>query len=224
MGMRTGVLESAFDPAGSRGLSARCRRLGRAAVSLLAALRPRQQPRVVLGAAARLSYFGGRLADRTAVRKVVLREPEQQRVELLPLAFLERREELVLELAPRARAALRASSARRASSRRCGADGRAGSRCRSTRPCLLELVEQADELAAVVAERVGDRALRLARSFVEDGEHRVVVRVRGPARSYASSDRSLRGQAEPLEQERRRRDELPGSGGWVTAVGVVDMS
>ena len=32
---------------------------------------------------------------------------------------------------------------------------------------LLELVEQADELAAVVAERVGDRALRLARALVE---------------------------------------------------------
>ena len=34
---------------------------------------------------------------------------------------------------------------------------------------LLELVEQPDELAAVVAERVGDRALRLVRALVEDG-------------------------------------------------------
>ena len=41
---------------------------------------------------------------------------------------------------------------------------------------LLELVEQADELAAVVAERVGDRALRLARALVEREQHGVVVR------------------------------------------------
>ena len=34
---------------------------------------------------------------------------------------------------------------------------------------LLELVEEPDELAAVVAERVGDRALRLARALVEAG-------------------------------------------------------
>ena len=34
-------------------------------------------------------------------------------------------------------------------------------------PSLLELVEQTDQLAAVVAERVGDRTLRLARALVE---------------------------------------------------------
>ena len=43
---------------------------------------------------------------------------------------------------------------------------------------LLELVEQPDQPAAVVAERVGDLRLRLARALVEDSEHGVVVRVR----------------------------------------------
>ena len=33
---------------------------------------------------------------------------------------------------------------------------------------VLELVEQADELAAVVAERIGDLPLRLARALVEE--------------------------------------------------------
>jgi len=35
---------------------------------------------------------------------------------------------------------------------------------------LLELVEEADEPAAVVAERVGDRRLRLRRALLEDGQ------------------------------------------------------
>ena len=40
----------------------------------------------------------------------------------------------------------------------------------------LEVVEQADEVAPVVAERVGDHRLRLARLLGEQREHRVVVR------------------------------------------------
>ena len=43
---------------------------------------------------------------------------------------------------------------------------------------LLELVQQADEPAAVVAERVGDRGLGAAGALVEQGQHRVVVRAR----------------------------------------------
>ena len=43
-------------------------------------------------------------------------------------------------------------------------------------PALLEPVEEPDELAAVDAERVGDRALRLARALVEQREDAVVVR------------------------------------------------
>ena len=74
---------------------------------------------------------------------------------------------------------------------------------------LLELVEEADELPPVVAERVGDRALRLARALVEDGEDRVVVRVQ--PRLLVGAQRPLLGRhAEALEQEERRRDELLG--------------
>jgi hypothetical protein len=74
-------------------------------------------------------------------------------------------------------------------------------------PALLELVEQADELAAVVAERVRDRPLGLARALVEHGQDGVVIRVEaGP---LVRRDRALlRCEAEPLEQERGRRDEL----------------
>jgi hypothetical protein len=44
-------------------------------------------------------------------------------------------------------------------------------------PSLLELVEEADELALVVAARVGNRALRLVGAPVERGEDRVLLRV-----------------------------------------------
>src|SRR2546429_740404 len=44
-------------------------------------------------------------------------------------------------------------------------------------PLLLELVEQADELAAVVAQRVGDRSLRLGRPLIEHEQDRVVIRM-----------------------------------------------
>ena len=84
-----------------------------------------------------------------------------------------------------------------------------GSRLRSTRPLLLELVEEADEVAAVVAERVGDLALRLARALVEQREHRVVLRRR--ARSARTRHRRvLDHEAEPLEQERVLRS-TPGA-------------
>ena len=44
-------------------------------------------------------------------------------------------------------------------------------------PTLLEFVQQPDQLAAVVAQRVRDRALRLGRAFAEHEEDRIVVRV-----------------------------------------------
>ena len=70
------------------------------------------------------------------------------------------------------------------------------------RPVRLELVEQADELTAVVAERVGDRALRLARPFVEHGQDRVVVRMK--AELLVGRERPfLGGHPEALEQEER---------------------
>ena len=43
-------------------------------------------------------------------------------------------------------------------------------------PVLLELVQEPDQVAAVVRERVGDRCLRLAVALLEHREDRVVVR------------------------------------------------
>ena len=48
---------------------------------------------------------------------------------------------------------------------------------------LLELVQQADEPAAVVAERIGDRRLRTAGPLVEQRQDRVVVRRARPTAS-----------------------------------------
>ncbi len=72
---------------------------------------------------------------------------------------------------------------------------------------LLEVVEQSDEVARVVAERVGDRRLRLARSLVEHGEHGQVKRAR-PGRLVVLVYAVLHREAEPLEQEGRAGDEL----------------
>jgi hypothetical protein len=74
---------------------------------------------------------------------------------------------------------------------------------------LLELVQQPDQLAAVVAERVGDRALRLAGALVEHEQHTEVVRVE--ARLLVGGHPAfLGGEAQPLEQERGRGHELCG--------------
>ena len=72
---------------------------------------------------------------------------------------------------------------------------------------LLELVEQPDELAAVVAERVGDRALGRVRAFGQRDQDAEVVRVE--ARLLEGVHRlALGGEAEALEQEHRRLHEL----------------
>src|SRR5436190_649388 len=74
-------------------------------------------------------------------------------------------------------------------------------------PVGLELVQQPDEPAAVVAERVGDGGLRLAGALVEDREHRMVIRAL--ARGLEGLDGAgLEGVAQALEQEGRARDEL----------------
>src|SRR5919204_4967225 len=65
---------------------------------------------------------------------------------------------------------------------------------------LLELVEEADELAPVVPERVRDRALRLARAFAQDEQDRVVVRVQS-GRLVRRHAAVLGRKAEALEQE-----------------------
>jgi len=75
--------------------------------------------------------------------------------------------------------------------------------------CFLELVEQADELPAVVAERIGDRALGLALALGERREDRVVLRVDagvgvGLVRLF------LRLHAEALQEEKRGGDQRLG--------------
>src|SRR4029453_13987152 len=72
---------------------------------------------------------------------------------------------------------------------------------------LLELVEQSNQLAAVVAERVGDRALCLARTLAEYEQDGVVVGVE--ARPFVRRHRPLLGgESQGLQQERGGRDEL----------------
>ena len=104
------------------------------------------------------------------------REQAQERVQLGALLVVEVGEELRLEpLGERAELRVRALALGR------DAHGVAPAVVRVAaaldEPLLLELVEQPDELAPVVAERVGDRALRLGRALVEQGEDGVVVRV-----------------------------------------------
>src|ERR1041385_4733239 len=72
---------------------------------------------------------------------------------------------------------------------------------------LLELVEQPDELPAVVAKRVRDRALRLVGVLVERDEDRVVVWAQA-ALLVGTHRVLLRREPEPLQEERRRADEL----------------
>src|SRR4051794_22358230 len=147
-----------------------------------------------------------RVRRHAAVRQVVLGELQQKRVELLALLVGQRREEVVLDtgrklaqlvehLPPRGRhlddlattVGLVALPAHEAG--------------------FLELVEQAHELALVVAECVSDRALRLPRALVQHGEDRVMVRVEAGVVERTEAP-LLGGHPEPLEQEDRRRDEL----------------
>ena len=76
-------------------------------------------------------------------------------------------------------------------------------------PLLLELIEQAHKLAAVVAQRVGDRALRLGRPLVEHEQDRVVIRMEssplvGLHRPF------FRGESQLLDQEGGGCNELLG--------------
>ena len=88
-------------------------------------------------------------------------------------------------------------------------------------PAVLQLVEEPDELAAVVAERVRDRPLRLAGALVEDSQHGVVIRVQ-PRCSYASSARSLAAKPRRLSRNVVRGGELCGQP-WRRARGEVSV-
>jgi hypothetical protein len=106
---------------------------------------------------------------------VLLREPEATARGGSPLLLVERSEEVIVQLpgehakAPECLLPFRVS--------RTSADGGRWVAPALDEPALLELVQQSDQLAAVVAERVGDRALRLCVSPREHEQDRVVVRV-----------------------------------------------
>ncbi len=76
-------------------------------------------------------------------------------------------------------------------------------------PVLLECVEEADELAAVELERVGDRRLRVSGSYVEQREDAVVVRSE-PCRLELRQGAGLDCEAQPGEQEDRAGEQLSG--------------
>ena len=127
-------------------------------------------------------------------------------MQLLPFALVERRQELLLESTRELAQTLelRPSLGRQLDDVPAPVVRVAATDHQAAR---LELVEEPDELAAVVAERVGDRSLRLSRAFVEGEEDRVVVGVK--AGLLVGVERPVLGdEAEPLEQEERRGSQL----------------
>src|SRR5436190_5467279 len=72
---------------------------------------------------------------------------------------------------------------------------------------LLELVEQADQMAAVVAQGVRDHRLRLARLLLQEREHGV-VRACQSRRLECSPVEVLEHPRQPLEEMRAARHEL----------------
>ena len=133
-------------------------------------------------------------------------EDEQQRVQLLTLLGVERGEELVFE-APGERAELpeRALAVGRDADDLTAAV--VGIALALDELLLLELVQQPDERAAVVAERVGDRSLRLGRALVEQRQDRVVIRAE--AGLLVLVQRALlRGKTKALQQEEGGSDKL----------------
>src|SRR5436190_7913431 len=146
-----------------------------------------------------------------AVRRRVARvvesgELEQQLVQRVALLRLERSEELVLDPLPdRAQLGELFLAGRLQADEVSPPVGRVAPTL--DQPVGLELVQQPDEPAAVVAERVGDGGLRLAGALVENREHRMVIRAL--ARGLEGLDGAgLEGVAQALEQEGRARDEL----------------
>ncbi len=133
-------------------------------------------------------------------------EHEQQRVQLLSLLGVERREELVLQaLGQRAELRERALAVRRDPHEVPPSVVRIALALDEL--LLLELVQQADERATVVAERVCDLRLRLGSAALEQGEDRMVVRTEPEALVLVERP-ALGGEAEPLEQEEARGKQL----------------
>jgi len=120
-----------------------------------------------------LAERSGSRCARTA-RIVVCAELEQEHVQRPALLGVERGEELLLDL-------LRDCSqlSEGCLPDRCEADEMtatvAGITAALDEVLLLELVEQPDKVASVVTEGVGDRGLGLARPFLQERQHRVVL-------------------------------------------------
>src|SRR5437879_5307514 len=115
-----------------------------------------------------------RAAVGAAARVMVARQACQQVLERRALGGVERLEELVVDaLDDPAQAGEGFRARRRERDQVAAAIARVAAAL--DQPPLLELVEDADEVATVEAECVGDRRLRLARLFMEQREDRVVV-------------------------------------------------
>ena len=84
---------------------------------------------------------------------------------------------------------------------------------------LLELVEQPDEVATVVTERVRDVPLGLRRAFLQHREYRVMLGIE-PGRLEGTVRAILDREAQPLEQEGGAREQLLGGPTWVRAVSL----
>jgi EmrB/QacA subfamily drug resistance transporter len=139
---------------------------------------------------------------------VRLRQAQQERMELGALLVAERSEEILFDL-PREGAHL---SQRLLPLGRQADDVAApvlGIAPAFDEPSVLQLVEEPDELAAVVPEPVGDRPLRFARALVHDEQDRVVIGVK--ADLLVRGQRALlRREAEAFEEKRCRCHELGG--------------
>src|SRR5439155_16788086 len=98
-----------------------------------------------------------------AARLVLLGEAEQERVQVRAFLLAERGEEVILDLLRE-----RSQPPQHPLAIAGEADEVSAAVVRIAtaldQPALLELVEESDQLAPVVAQRVGDRALRLSRS------------------------------------------------------------
>ena len=113
--------------------------------------------------------------------QVVYREPQQERLQLFALVFGERREELALDLARELAEADEHSSALGSKPHEVAA-AIARVAAALDEASLLELVEQTDELATVIAERVRDRTLRLVLVLARERFRRRTARWRSSAR------------------------------------------
>ena len=148
----------------------------------------------------------GSLSGERTARLVLFGEAEQKRVQDGPFLLAERIEEVVLDpLRESAQPLQRPLPVRREADDVPTAV--VGIATALDEPLLFEFVEQSDELAAVVPQCVGDRALRLGRSLIQHEQDRVVIRMEaGPLVGLHRP--FFRGEPQALEQERCGCNEL----------------